>query len=149
VLASSSETACAITPAVSNVTTSVSAPRCRQQARLDIDPHITNFCSVWIVISIFSGSQLPPTLRSSFGFRARFQTRFDPGVRPTLRILLKSRLKVFRGASKSSQELFKSDIDKQDKYLYEFGPFPVDPEEHLLFRGEEPVPLSQRLLRPS
>ena len=32
-------------------------------------------------------------------------------------------------------------MDKQDRYLYEFGPFRVDPEERLLFRGEEPVPL--------
>src|ERR1700732_1365949 len=32
-------------------------------------------------------------------------------------------------------------MDKQDRYLYEFGPFRGDPEERLLFRGEEPVPL--------
>jgi TolB-like protein/DNA-binding winged helix-turn-helix (wHTH) protein/Tfp pilus assembly protein PilF len=30
---------------------------------------------------------------------------------------------------------------KEDKQLYEFGPFRVDPEQRLLFRGQEPVPL--------
>lgn len=30
---------------------------------------------------------------------------------------------------------------KESKHLYEFGPFRIDPEERLLFRGQEPVPL--------
>ena len=30
---------------------------------------------------------------------------------------------------------------KENKHLYEFGPFRIDPEERLLFRGDEPIPL--------
>jgi DNA-binding response OmpR family regulator len=39
-------------------------------------------------------------------------------------------------------------IDAREKFMasseknfYEFGPYRIDPEERLLFRGEEPVPL--------
>lgn len=32
-------------------------------------------------------------------------------------------------------------MSKESKHLYEFGPFRIDPEERLLFRGEEPIPL--------
>lgn len=30
---------------------------------------------------------------------------------------------------------------KESKHLYEFGPFRIDPEQRILFRGQEPVPL--------
>jgi TolB-like protein/DNA-binding winged helix-turn-helix (wHTH) protein/Flp pilus assembly protein TadD len=32
-------------------------------------------------------------------------------------------------------------MSKESKHFYEFGPFRIDPEERLLFRGEEPIPL--------
>src|SRR5207247_9914200 len=35
-------------------------------------------------------------------------------------------------------------MSSQDKHLYEFGPFRIDPVERLLFRGDEMIPLTPK-----
>src|SRR5215472_13049433 len=36
-------------------------------------------------------------------------------------------------------------MGKQEKNFYEFGPFRVDPDERLLWRGKKPVPLKPKV----
>ena len=35
-------------------------------------------------------------------------------------------------------------MSKENKHFYEFGPFRIDPDERLLLRGDDPVPLTPK-----
>jgi len=44
-------------------------------------------------------------------------------------------------SSENSQEFVRQAMSSQEKELYEFGPFRIDPEKRLLLRDNQPVPL--------
>jgi len=53
-------------------------------------------------------------------------------------------MKVLKTGSKHSQKPLNAAMAMENKRFYEFGPFRIDPEEHQLLRGEEPVPLTPK-----
>src|SRR5271169_3611004 len=89
----------------------------------------------------FLGSRRELPARSHSLCTAGFHARFAAIGAPRGASCTQCGFKVFRNASKTSQECFKTDMSKESKRLYEFGPFRIDPEERLLFRGAEPVSL--------
>jgi Tol biopolymer transport system component/DNA-binding winged helix-turn-helix (wHTH) protein len=51
---------------------------------------------------------------------------------------------VFRKTSEISQNLLEPAMSSQGRHFYEFGPYRVDPEQRILWRGNEPVALQPK-----
>jgi DNA-binding winged helix-turn-helix (wHTH) protein/tetratricopeptide (TPR) repeat protein len=59
---------------------------------------------------------------------------------------MRAHARVFKGRLKISQRFLMETKPSRIKYLYEFGPFRLDPQKRLLTRGTDPVSLTPKVI---